>query len=752
MYKKYWPLVFAPFVLTGILIAEETKQLEAIVSTSNKIPTLISEAPGNVSLVDSEQIKKQSSKQISDILDKVASIRVDKNTGYNGRPQVFMRGIPYGTLLMLDGIILNDLEGEFRILQSISPFDIDRIEIVRGAFSSLYGTGGIGGVINFITKMPKKLEMQASLGYGNELVTTQAEKDLVRGYLSLGNVFLDGRLRVRASYSFSSSDGAYRVPAIAKLDSGQTASDVTLQNGANIQNGMEVGWVGRSAYLTQDVRFKAEYDWGENDTTNLILNLSTISENQHSPITKLKDKNGASVFGYATSDDKYYNPFIGSGWAGFRQEYNIVASIGHKHYFDETSFLNVVFSSVNLINYWDDGCNGKNCSGPGRDATNEAKNSYIFGGRGSSSDNYASSNYLDITYTNEINKIHSIVSGIQARLMFARNQRSYVSDFASKYFWQTYDSYWGQDNSAAYTLAAFASWQAKWNKYLSTNLGLRLDYWKNFNMSTIDITSDNPNLQKFDGVNEFFPSPKFAINYSPWKYTAIKGSVGLAFRAPNTRQMFAHAHAGDNQVSNPTLSPEYGAQFDIGIEQRNHYGGVAKIYYYHTEMFNAIYKGGAGTAEDPYKNQNGGRSRFNGVEIEIDQKIYGDLSFGANYTFTKAILLNDPKKPQNNGHQMASIPLHMGGISLNYGGNRGFFGSLQMQGQSDAYTSIENKPVKFGFGNVNKRLIFNFKAGYQFKNNTYLSVSFLNFTNQKFWDYYRGSGASFYVEIGSKFF
>ena len=160
---------------------EEGKSLEAIVSTSSYIPTLTSQAPGNISSITAKEIALQNSKQLSDVLSKSAGIRLDKDTGFNGRPQIFMRGIPYGTILMMDGVILNDLEGEIRILQAISTQDIDHIEIVRGAFSSLYGTGGIGGVINIITKMPKKLEMSASLGYGNEIVRNKAEKNFVKG-------------------------------------------------------------------------------------------------------------------------------------------------------------------------------------------------------------------------------------------------------------------------------------------------------------------------------------------------------------------------------------------------------------------------------------------------------------------------------------------------------------------------------------------------------------------------------------------
>lgn len=741
----------------ALLALDNSKELEAIVETSNRIPTLISEAPGNVSAITQKQIKLQNAKQMSDIIGKASGVRIDKEAGYNGRPQVFMRGIPYGTIIMLDGVILNDLEGEFRILQSISPYDIDRVEIVRGSFSSLYGAGGVGGVINFITKMPTKLEGQASIGYGNEIITNGAEKNLVRGYVSLGNVFLDHRLRVRASYAFNTSDGAYRVPAVAKGLGTSTNTDVTLNNGSTLQNGMMVGWVGRTAYLTQDARIKAEYDWNEVNTTSISFNISTITENQHDPISYLKDSNG-TVFGYdikggSGSSNGYYNPFIGSGWAGFRQEYNFLGSLSHKYYFSDETFLNITLASVNLINYWNDGCNGTNCSGPNKDVITEGKNSYIFGGRGSSSDNFASSNYLDITYSSQINKNHSIVSGFQARIMSSVNERNYSSNYAAKQFWKNYDGTWSKDTSAAYTLALFTSWQAKWNSYLSTNLGLRIDYWKNFNMSTFDITSTDPSLKTFDGSNEIFPSPKFAINYNPWAYTTFKSSIGLAFRAPNTRQMFAHAHAGDNQISNPTLAPEYGLQYDIGVEQRNPYGGIIKIYYYQTEMYNAIYKSGSGSIDDPYVNRNGGRSRFNGIELEAEQKIYKDLSISLNYTYTNAILLKDPQNPQYNGNQMASIPKHMGGFSLNYGGDKeGFYGSLQMKAQSSAFTSIANITPKFDFGNITERVIFNLKTGYEFKNKNYITLSFLNFTNEKYYDYYRGLGASFFIEFGGRFF
>ena len=121
------------------------------------------------------------------------------------------------------------------------------------------------------------------------------------------------------------------------------------------------------------------------------------------------------------------------------------------------------------------------------------------------------------------------------------------------------------------------------------------------------------------------------------------------------------------------------------------------------------------------------------------------------YTYTHAILLSDPSNPQYNGNIMPSIPPHMGSLNLLYGGDGGVFGSIGMRAQSAAFTSIQNKPVKFEFGNITSRLVFDAKIGYEFKNQTRLSLSVLNFTNARYYDYYRGSGASFYIELGSRF-
>ncbi|STP12203.1 TonB-dependent receptor protein [Helicobacter mustelae] len=591
----------------------------------------------------------------------------------------------------------------------------------------------------------------------------EQKKNLTRGYVSLGDVFFDKRLRVRASYAFNVSGGAYRVPAIASIPSGATGITATFTDGSPITNGAEVGWSGRNAYLTQYGRLRAEYDWNDYDTTTATLIITKISASQHDPISYLKGPNGGTVYGYGYetpganggSTPGYYNPFVGSGWIGFREEYNYIASVSHKHNFTENTSLDIILSSVTLNSQWADGCDGQdNCQAPGKNPTTQGQGSFMFGGNGTAMHNFATNNYFSAIINHKFNDRHLLLIGFQGRVDNANNSFSLTPNYRAKQFWKTYEPAYQDINFSVYTLAAFGNWQANWNKWVSTNMGLRLDYWKNYNISTFDRNNPhNPNLQTFKGVEEFFPSPKFAINITPHKYTTIKGSIGLAFHAPNTRQIFNNTDSGVFQVQNPALGPEYGLQFDIGIEQRNPYGGVAKVFYYQTEMYNGIFPSGLGTRQHPIKNLNGARSRFQGVEIEIEQKIYGGLYFMANYTYTRAILVKDPSQPENEGHQYPFIPRQMGGFSINYGDEGpGFYGSIQAQGQGVAYINFKNLPQHLAFGNITPRLLINIKAGWNFKNGTHISATFLNITNEKYYDYYRGSGASFYVEFGGKFF
>jgi outer membrane receptor for ferrienterochelin and colicins len=152
----------ATTALSGIALAQtapidkKSTVLEQIVVTASGFEQNVKDAPASITVVTSEELAKGSYRDLTDALREVQGVAV---TGIANERDIFIRGLPGSyTLLMVDGKRQNTREsrtnGNSGFEQSFLPpvSAIDRIEIVRGPMSSLYGSDALGGVINVITK------------------------------------------------------------------------------------------------------------------------------------------------------------------------------------------------------------------------------------------------------------------------------------------------------------------------------------------------------------------------------------------------------------------------------------------------------------------------------------------------------------------------------------------------------------------------------------------------------------------------
>lgn len=143
---------------------------EVVVTTANKIAQKQNTTGKVITVISKEQIEKNLGKSVAQVLNEQVGITI--NGAYNamGTVQtVFMRGANAGrTLILLDGIPMNDpstITTDFD-LNMISINDVERIEICKGAQSTLYGSDAIAGVINIITvnnNIKKPLNAKATL-------------------------------------------------------------------------------------------------------------------------------------------------------------------------------------------------------------------------------------------------------------------------------------------------------------------------------------------------------------------------------------------------------------------------------------------------------------------------------------------------------------------------------------------------------------------------------------------------------------
>jgi iron complex outermembrane receptor protein len=159
---------FAPGQTT-IEDKEEVPVLQEVVVTATRHEEEIRKIPANVTVITEEDIRNSNAKTVLDLLRSEEGIVVRDLLGNGKTAQVDLRGFgetgPFNTLVMVDGRRVNEIDLSGVDWAQITLDQIQRIEIVRGTGSVLYGDNAVGGVINIITKPPSE-KLTATVGGG----------------------------------------------------------------------------------------------------------------------------------------------------------------------------------------------------------------------------------------------------------------------------------------------------------------------------------------------------------------------------------------------------------------------------------------------------------------------------------------------------------------------------------------------------------------------------------------------------------
>jgi len=137
--------------------AEDNKEtLEPIEITATRTSIIEENQTTAITVITQEEIQKKQHMQVKDILREQLGINVVNTGPLGGQTSVFMRGAgSQSTLVMIDGIQVNlNTSGGFNFA-NLQMDNIERIEILRGPQSTLWGADAVGGVINIITKRGK---------------------------------------------------------------------------------------------------------------------------------------------------------------------------------------------------------------------------------------------------------------------------------------------------------------------------------------------------------------------------------------------------------------------------------------------------------------------------------------------------------------------------------------------------------------------------------------------------------------------
>lgn len=207
MSKKIFTLIALGAALNALAQKEKSKEttLDEVVVTATKFPTKTSATGKVINVITKQQLEQSGGKDLAQILTEQTGMYIAGANSNAGKDKsIFMRGagVAY-TLITIDGVPVYDASGigaNFDI-RNISVSLIERIEILKGSQSTLYGSDAMAGVINIITKRngsnSKPFDANASVAYGTYNTI-------------LGNVGVNGKkgiLDYAAGYSYTKTDG-----------------------------------------------------------------------------------------------------------------------------------------------------------------------------------------------------------------------------------------------------------------------------------------------------------------------------------------------------------------------------------------------------------------------------------------------------------------------------------------------------------------------------------------------------------------
>ncbi len=295
-------LVLAPAVSSPALAqerkADSTRTLRTVTVTATRAPTDVRQVPAPVTVYDSASIREKSPNSAADLLREAPGVDVVGTGPNQGRPSI--RGQRGQRILLLqDGLRLNNnrRQQDFGELPALVDVDqIERVEVVRGPSSVLYGSDAIGGVINLITRTPRAdgtTRVRGNLGYRYSGAGEQQRGDgsltVTRGAFAFTG---SGSLRNAGNYEVpGGSFGDLTLPDGIKLDdSGVRDRSLNLYASWRGQ-GRSNAWIRHDRYVARDAgfgfveprilgdtstRIKLTYPWQAVQKTSAGINLSSL--------------------------------------------------------------------------------------------------------------------------------------------------------------------------------------------------------------------------------------------------------------------------------------------------------------------------------------------------------------------------------------------------------------------------------------------------------------------------------------------
>lgn len=628
------------------------KQEITVTATRSEVEP--SRAPVSATTVSAREIALRNVQVADRALETLPGVYVSRGKGYQDTlAGVGLRGFSgrgagqSRTLVLLDGQPLNDPYSAEVAWTSIPVDEVERVEVVRGPFSALYGSNAMGGVIQILTRpVDRRLEMRGEYG----------SQDTFRYGARLADRLRD-RLGLSASYERLQSGG---YPSGYVTSAGTTGTEGTPVTGfipTLTPSGSPtfiIGHSGNNAWEQTTWRLRGDYTFAR------------------STMLALQYLRRASWYGYdayatylRTQDGRPFDSGIALIAAdGIRRRLTVTPSLflagdgGTRSHLVSAKLFHALAPNNRLrlgaglirtpLSYY---------STPAATAT-------LAGGPGTISDRPARAWFSDAQWNLEAGATHAFTAGVDLRRDASAAVETAVPDFTRRIPGASV-GYWARGKT--FTQGIYVQHQWRPGERLAAVGGARYDYWRTYE-GGVRMTEASAPIAYHRRSNHA-ATAKVAVLYRAPGNVALRAGAGNAYRNPTIYELYRtwRSSAGTIFASNPDLKPEKLTAWELGANRRWQEGFELDAAYFDNRVRDLVYRS-TDFSRDPQGRYrpvvNAARAHSHGLECSLRAPLSSWLYLRASYTRTLAEITANPAVPATVGKRIPYVPEHTGGLNL----------------------------------------------------------------------------------------
>lgn len=727
-------LVMAFLALLGLgssaLAADPVTVLDDVVVSATRTEKAKGDVAASVTVITAQELAEQKVTTVDDALKRVEGIYVRRPHGIaSSIPSVTMRGLEGQdrTLVMMNGLPLNDGYSGAVFWNNLSVENIERIEVTRGPASALYGGNAMGGVINIITKMPEKMEGGIRLGAGN--------RDTIGGTAWFGDKI--GALSYRLSMEGRGTQGYPSLLTVVGSAAG--ASPNTGADSIETTTG--------TSYVVGDR--------GDKKAGRYNLNTSVAWDLPEDGSIKLDLSRGHTMYFYKSPHTYIRNPAGDEVWSG-----NADVGGGRRTTnFTRSSFLSgrggetMHMGSLTLEKeLWGTDFIAKAGLIHSDRWYTTPKSTQVYGGPGVLTPSDRWGFYLDLQDSIALGDDHLLTFGAYFRRdSFEQKERTLDNYLKESTKGDVTNVTQGKMHQ--YALFVQNEWQV--TDTFSLIPGLRLDMWEGFDGESGPAGS----VKTLDDASASSVSPKISALWKALPDTSLRASVGQAFRPPNIYEMYRdwRADSGTYYYSNPDLDPETIWTGEVGVDQflfdRSLQISLTGFYsQLHDAIGNRVVtasQSSSGSTENYRVNFD--KVKIQGFESSLNWAPLEWLELGTSYTVNYSKILENDADPVAEGHGLLNVPRNIWNVSATL---RSDYVTWNVSGSriGRIYTDKENKQDPDVYGGYPTKFLVDTKIVFTPFEHWSLALSVDNLLDE---DVYYGSsvgpGREYFLELGFMF-